>query len=1787
MTPQFPVRCPSSLALFPALILTLTLNLTLTLILVETCPAQVVINEIVASNDTTLEDEDGDPSDWVELHNERTEPLNLESFALTDDPDNLAKWQFPSVVIPGKGLLVVFASGKNRKPTDGAELHANFKLSGAGEYLALVKPDGESLTSVFSPAFPAQRVDIAYGTGIPSTQAIAVATGADCRWHSPASADEVDGWSAIDFDDASWASGKTGVGYQYPDLVGEGSNSKEAMIAKNASVFVRVPFTIENAEAVVGVSLRMKFEDGFIAYLNGREVAGFNAPEEPVWDSQATGSHADALAVEFVTFDVDFAGALKSGANVLAIHGLNTSSGGSDLLVLPELDVTTQSGDPTTGYLVEPTPGKPNGSTVPNLLSPPAFSVERGHYTEPFDLELNVADPTTEIYYTDDGDFPTGEDTPYTAPIRIEGTTVVRAIAVRGDEPPSPAATHTFLFVDDIVDQRSLHSGTTNLDKDGAFLTIRDNISESDEYGPLIKGSLLALPSVCLSMDASKPSGREAAVSIELFDPAGNEPGFQVNAGTKVVGGGSVGGPKNNFRVYFRSEYGTPKFRYPLFEGHPYSPGPADEFQRLMLRSGSHDSFLWLGNTSTPPAGGRRSDALYLRNRWINDMHLVMGNEGLHGRFVQLFINGQYHGQYHIMEFPNDDFHATYLGGVKEDYHFTNGANTSKTGSNHGNGDTWRANWAEVKKRARGDDYSAATELIDVENLADYMLLSYYSGNTWDWNPNQNWMAGGPKTPGAGGWKFYSWDSDIILQDVKGNNLSKTVPDGLFGDMVRNHEEFRVLVRDRIYKHFFNDGFLTEQTVGPVFDFRANQIVDSIVAETARWQPGSPKSRPWDRDGEWIDERDHLREVYFPRRTEVVLGQLRKTRVGRLILYPIEAPEFSQRGGTVPANFKPALLTEEGSIYFTTDGSDPRLPGGEINPLAKVSAGSVVGTTLIEKHSDWKYLDDGSDPGTAWREPAFDDASWASGPGEFGYGDRDEATVVSFGDDLGSKHITTYFRKKISIPAASDVTELTVGILRDDAAAVYMNGLEVVRDELPQDGPVAFDTLASSSAGSTEETTYFEFTFEPAVLVDGDNFIAVEVHQSSAAGSDMSFDLELTGKVLAEAPDLVITEDTLVRMRVFDGETWSALNEAFFTLEGSSLASSENLTVSEIHYSPHGEEELEFIELRNTSNAAVNISGAEFTDGIRFTFSAGITIEPQASLVIVEDELAFRRIYMDPKSAWHSDGIALAGEFTGALRNNGESLALVDREGKDIFRFSYNDTGRWPGRADGRGSSLELKDPVTAPSDLAAKNVWLGDASNWRPSSEFLGSPGRDGSGPDNRVVINEILASPQDSDSDAIELLNTGGAALDLFGWFLSDSAVDYRKYALPNGTTLNGNAILVVTAEQFGFGLSGTRGDEVVLMEGDRDKNLLRFVDRVEFSATAPGETMGRWPDGSGGFYPMTRNTLSNLNSSNGNTVRIGPVVISQVHYNPNGADENREFIVITNTGTSVENLSSWRLRGEVDHDFNEGVELAPGNSLTFVGFDPGDVAGLSAFRQAYASSPTSGFAGPWSTGSTPGGKLDDGGGTVRLSRPGQLVAENGVEPFRPYYVEDAIEWNDAAGWPAVADGGGMALHRVQPADRGDLAQSWAAGIPFGEIDATPSLPGYDAWASESFSPDVSEADRLPHADPDGDHVNNSAEYAFASNPLVADANESVPTVSVVEDRFQIAFRIREPSPLRYTISRSADLLNWSAVNESEFDIVSTTPAGDGIAVRAVRLVPKIGSSSSVLFYRIRVSP
>ena len=207
--------------------------------------------------------------------------------------------------------------------------------------------------------------------------------------------------------------------------------------------------------------------------------------------------------------------------------------------------------------------------------------------------------------------------------------------------------------------------------------------------------------------------------------------------------------------------------------------------------------------------------------------------------------------------------------------------------------------------------------------------------------------------------------------------------------------------------------------------------------------------------------------------------------------------------------------------------------------------GVFVPATLIAKDSTWRYLDDGTDQGTEWRDLEFDDAAWSSGAAELGFGDGDEATSLSSG------HITYYFRHEFSVEHAGSVQGLVLELLRDDGAVVYLNGNEIHRSNMP-DGEIDFETVASSAVGGSAESTYNVVELAAGALVEGDNVLAVEVHQNSSSSSDVSFNLGLATGLAPGANDLIVAgaswrylddgsdQGTDWRAAGFDDSAWSS-----------------------------------------------------------------------------------------------------------------------------------------------------------------------------------------------------------------------------------------------------------------------------------------------------------------------------------------------------------------------------------------------------------------------------------------------------------------------------------------------------------------------------------------------------------------------------------------------------------------------------------------------------------------------
>ncbi len=174
--------------------------------------AEIVITEFMADNTRTLPDSDGAYHDWIEIYNNGSSGVDLDGWALTDDALVAGKWVFPAVTLAARGHLVVWASNKNRR-VPGQQLHTNFKLDAAGGYLALVRPDGTNSTT-FSPFFPPQAEDLAYGYAVQVTTATPVQPGSAGRVLVPGDGSLGSTWTQPDFDDTAWPAAVNGIGYE-------------------------------------------------------------------------------------------------------------------------------------------------------------------------------------------------------------------------------------------------------------------------------------------------------------------------------------------------------------------------------------------------------------------------------------------------------------------------------------------------------------------------------------------------------------------------------------------------------------------------------------------------------------------------------------------------------------------------------------------------------------------------------------------------------------------------------------------------------------------------------------------------------------------------------------------------------------------------------------------------------------------------------------------------------------------------------------------------------------------------------------------------------------------------------------------------------------------------------------------------------------------------------------------------------------------------------------------------------------------------------------------------------------------------------------------------------------------------------------------------------------------------------------------------------------------------------------------------------------------------------------
>ncbi len=216
---------------------------------------------------------------------------------------------------------------------------------------------------------------------------------------------------------------------------------------------------------------------------------------------------------------------------------------------------------------------------------------------------------------------------------------------------------------------------------------------------------------------------------------------------------------------------------------------------------------------------------------------------------------------------------------------------------------------------------------------------------------------------------------------------------------------------------------------------------------------------------------------------------------------PIHAPV------TNPSILEPTIVPPIAGNSAVNEENSADVPD---DTLPAINLVKLFWDALIVFGDDWLFLDDGSDLGTAWRELEFDDSDWRSGAAMFGYGDGVEETTISYGPEYGNKYIASYFRHTFQVEDPAKYSSLRLQLMRDDGAVVYLNGVEILRSNMPAT-EIGYRTLALNSIGNEDEANVIERSINPELLKKGDNLLAIEIHQATTASSDVHFDAALLG----------------------------------------------------------------------------------------------------------------------------------------------------------------------------------------------------------------------------------------------------------------------------------------------------------------------------------------------------------------------------------------------------------------------------------------------------------------------------------------------------------------------------------------------------------------------------------------------------------------------------------------------------------------------------------------------------
>jgi hypothetical protein len=1474
-----------------------------------------LISELMASNNDSLLDEDMDSSDWIEIYNPTEAIINLDGWYLTDDSDDLRKWEFPAVEIGAGDFLVVFASGKDRQDPDD-ELHTNFQLRTGGEFLALVFSDGQTIAHSYN-EYPSQFVDISYGIsggiGSISTDITLIPEPAAVRVLIPDSDSLGLSWTEPGFDDSAWLNGFTGVGYErssgYEDLIN--LDIQDQMYGRNASCYIRVPFEIGDVSTIDRLTLRMKYEDGFVAYLNGVPIASFGVddPEHVFWREAAIGNRPDSMAVEFEDFDItDNIGALRNGDNILAIHGLNATITSSDFLFLPVLIGTqVETLDlPTAvveGYMFEPTPGEQNRNLRASL-GPAIRSVTENPPPPVQDEDLIITAEVQETFnpisqvkldwavnydlgsrwqpgeggidMVDDG---TGADA-------VADDGIYTAVISSGAFEPGDMV-RWYVTANDVNGIES---------RDPPFL-LPENSPEY--YGTVVKNPSVntQLPVIEWFVENVSASERDSGTRGSVYYLGE----FYDNIIIHRRGGSTAGQAKTHFKFDFNSGY---RFRF-----DPNLPR-VNEFN--------------LNSTF--------SDKAYFRQNLAFEAYDWCGCPGSISFLMRAQRNGEFHGVYVFIEEPEEELleregfdpDGALYKSVSENRFETSDYLDKKTRRWEGRND-WYYFCNSINETFGIEKHNNIFDQVNLPLTLNYLAATIITHQND--HPHKNHYLY-RDSDGSGEWFFLPWDHDLTWGS---NWTGSSYHDYIYAaddqvpgkpGYIKPSHPFVGKEDCREWNYHWNrliDALFEDATVREMYLRRLRTVMDEFL---------QPPGTPYD-------------ELFIEKRIDELVAQM--------------APDV-------------ALDYVKWANPWSWGGQ-----GGYLRDQSFEYAVNVVKNDYLAVRRNHLFVTHNVDNVASYNIPNSYSAEIPNV--------QPPNPTINLGDyDYN--------------PVSGNQDEEYIQLINPNSYAVEISGWKL--------------------SGGVEH----EFLPGTVIVAGGSLYVcpssaAFRSRATSPTGGEGRFVQGNYKGHLSSWGETINLEDK-------DGRLVDTL-----TYPGNPSDQQRYLRITEMMYHPsdpcdggiYRSEEYEYVELKNIGTAPLSLEGVKFTEGILFDFP-NIDLPAGAHIVVAKNQDAFSSRHVLPPS------ILVLGPYEGQLSNRGERIKLEDYTNSTILEYSYKDG--WYDITDGEGFSLTLIDPVNAELDN-----W-DQKDSWRTSAYLGGSPGADDSGfipGPGAVVINELLANSPGNSPDWIELYNTTDAAIDISGWFLSDSGTDLTKYEIPVGTVIPPDGYIVFYEDRhFGnpgltapFALSGD--GERVYLSSAQNGVLTGYRQEEDFGASETGVSFGRYYKQSTGnydFVAMSENTPGSANSY----PKVGPIVINEIMYNPPLPDEQSEYVELHNISAGTVNLGGWRFTDGIDFTFPDGVTVPAGGYLLVVKHP-------EAFMSSYPAVPVDIVY-------SYDGNLSNAGERLEISMVGDIRVDR-VNFSDGSHPEDCPGGVDL--WPVEADGAGSSLTRRVTSDYGNDPDNWSA--------------------------------------------------------------------------------------------------------------------------------------------------